>query len=217
MGIPVLIIGGSGSGKSTALRNLNPDDVLHIRSVKKSLPFSSRNWKPLNKSNPKGSYIQTDNYATIHKALDRALEIGKKIIVIDDSNYLMQNEAMRRVNETGYSKFTAMAKAYWDLLIHAQDLGSDIRVYFMCHSQADSEGIQKPKTIGKMLDDQVCIEGLFTIVLGANYNVEEERYYFSTRKREDVVKTPLGMFEESEIDNCLKLVDETICEYEGIE
>lgn len=216
MGITVLIVAESGAGKTASLRNLPPEAALQIQVNRKSLPFSSKDWKPITKDNPNGSVIVTDNYNKITKILDRAVELGKKQIIIDDSNYLMSNENMRRVEEKGYTKFTEMAKAYWALIMHAQNLPDDVRVYFFSHAQTDAYGKSKPKTIGKMLDEVICIEGLFTIVMSCN--VADGRHFFQTKTNgNDCVKTPMGMFKQSEIDNCLKLVDETICEYEGIE
>ena len=141
MGIPVLILGNSGTGKTTSLRNLDPKTTLLIQSVKKSLPFKSNNWKPLTKDNRDGSILVTRDYPVIHKSIHKAVnELGKKIIIIDDSNYLMSLEEMSRVNETGYKKFTDMAINFSGLIFMSQDLPDDVRVYFMAHTQTADDG-----------------------------------------------------------------------------
>jgi hypothetical protein len=216
MGIPVLILGNSGTGKTTSLRNLDPKTTLLIQSVKKSLPFKSNNWKPLTKDNRDGSILVTRDYPVIHKSIHKAVnELGKKIIIIDDSNYLMSLEEMSRVNETGYKKFTDMAINFSGLIFMSQDLPDDVRVYFMAHTQTADDGRISIKTTGKMLDDKIVVEGLFTIVLHCH---ERDGHHFFTTKKQggDPVKTPMGMFDSEEIDNDLNLVDSKICDYEDI-
>jgi ribosomal protein L33 len=214
MGIPVMILGESGSGKSTSMRNLNPETTLLIQPIKKALPFRSKEWVPYTSANPKGSVAFTDDYAIIHKLLNSAQKFGKTCIVIDDSNYLMTNSSLRRSDEVGFKKFVEFAKAHVDLIRHANDLSGNIPVYFMTHIQTDQEGRQRPKTIGKMLDDQVCMEGLFTIVLASK--AVDGRHYFTTRNSgADCVKTPIGLFDEDSIDNDLNLVNNAINDYYG--
>lgn len=215
MACPVLILGDSGTGKTSSLRKLDPLETLVIQSTPKPLPFRSLDWKKADKQNPDGSIIQTDNYGRIHRILDYAPQRGKNIIVIDDSNYIMQFEEMRRVEQTGFSKFTQMAKNFYELIEHAQSLPTDTRIYFMMHTQTDANGVIKPKTTGKMLDEKIVIEGLFAIVLRSM--AVDGRYMFSTRTSgSDPVKTPLDMFENHEIDNDLRFVDDEIKKYYGL-
>jgi hypothetical protein len=215
MGIPVLILGESGSGKTASLRNMAAEKALLIQPITKSLPFRSGQWKNFSKENPNGSVLSTDDYGLIHKALSVAPERGKEIIIIDDSNYLMTSSSIKRSDETGFKKFVEFAKNHWELIVHAQQLPPHVRTYFMSHIQVDNEGRQRPKSIGKMLDDQVVIEGLFTIVLGCH--VREGKHYFSTKNNgNDCIKAPMGMFEGETTDNDLALVDSTITEYYGV-
>ncbi|PHS22032.1 MAG: ATP-binding protein [Robiginitomaculum sp.] len=217
MAVLSLIIGGSGSGKSASLRNQDAKKSLLIQPNKgKSLPFKSTEWrKKFNAKDTSGSLYISDNYTTVHKVMDAAVKAGKKTIIVDDSNYFMQNESLRRVAETGYTKFSEIAKSYIELINHCSSLPDDVTVYIMTHIQEDDRGIMKPKTVGKMIDNQVCLEGLFTIVFRCYER--EGKHYFSTKTNGfDCVKTPMGMFDDSEVDNDLAVIDAAIREYEGI-
>lgn len=218
MGIPVLIIGESGNGKSTSLRNLNPEDCILIQAVKKPLPFKN-SWKPWNDAELKGSIIVNDNSAIICKAIKYFPTIGKKIIIIDDFQYTMANEFMRRVldKESGnqaFAKYNEIARAAWDIFMAAQSAPDDVIVYVLAHSQTDDRGITKCKTIGKLLDEKITIEGLFTIVMKAAKR--DGKYLFTTQNDSyDTVKTPMGMFDAETIDNDLNYVTQTIKSYYG--
>ena len=197
MGIPVLILGDSGSGKSTSMRNFEIDEVGIFNVASKPLPFR--------KKIPKADGV---SYATIIKGLT---DPKKKKYVIDDSQYLMAFELFNRAKESGYGKFTDMALNFRNLIGHVvQNTPPDCIVYFLHHTQKTELGI-KAKTVGKMLDDQLTLEGLFSIVLRTK--VENGKYSFLTQTDgTDTVKSPMEMFER-EIDNDLKLVDETIRAY----
>jgi len=202
MAIPVLILGPSGSGKSASMRNFNQKDFGLINVLGKALPF---------KSDLK--YIVTDDYIKIKKAL---LNAKTDTLVIDDAGYLITNMYMNGAsNNKGNAVFefyTALATKFWDLIefiIH--QLPEERIVYLIMHEQENDFGKTKPKTIGKMLDDKVCVEGLFTIVL-RSIN-DDGRYLFRTQSNGfDVAKSPMGMFDK-EIDNDLKLVTKIIREY----
>lgn len=201
MGIPVLIIGESGSGKSTSLRNFSKDEIGLINVSGKPLPFRS-DIQPIN----------TDSYNTIVRALTRA---NKKIYIIDDAQYLMVNEFMRSAKITGYQKFTDIALNFWELVQEAKKMPDDRIIYFLGHVERDNNGNEKFKTIGKMLDEKITVEGMFTIVLKTQVN--NGKYQFATQTNgQDTVKSPMGMFEEPAIDNDLKFVDTTIREYYGL-
>lgn len=196
-----MIYGQSGTGKSTSLRNFKPEDVCIVNVSGKPLPFKNKH-----------KTFNTDDYMAIDAAIKKA---PAKSIVIDDATYLMTGEYMRTAKVTGYQKFTDMALNYYTLVKAAAALPSDKIVYFMGHSDTDANGNEKFKTIGKMLDEKVTLEGMFTIVLKTV--VTDGKYQFSTRNSgQDTVKTPLGMFNDVLIDNDLAMVDKTIREYYGI-
>lgn len=215
MAIVTMILGESGTGKSTSLRNLNKENVLLIQVVKKPLPFKN-DWKIATSENP-GQIFQTDNAEKIIKCLNRST---KKIIIIDDFQYILANEFMRRVmdKETGnqaFQKYNEIAKNAWDILMTAVSLDDDKRIYILSHSNTDEHGMTKIKTIGKLLDDKIVLEGLVTIVL-RSLKINDQ-YVFSTRNNgADTVKTPLEMFEEDHIKNDLNYVDQSICNYYSI-
>ena len=201
MAIIVMVYGQSGTGKSTSLRNFKPEDVCIVNVSGKPLPFKNKH-----------KTFNTDDYMAIDAAIKKA---PAKSIVIDDATYLMAGEYMRTAKVTGYQKFTDMALNYYTLVKAAAALPSDKIVYFMGHSDTDANGNEKFKTIGKMLDEKVTLEGMFTIVLKTV--VTDGKYQFSTRNSgQDTVKTPLGMFNDVLIDNDLAMVDKTIREYYGI-
>ena len=215
MGISTFVLGESGRGKSTAIEGLNPEDTILIKVINKPLPFRSANWKKW--VDGKGSYVNTDNYADIQMIIRGAKEKGKKIVVIDDVQYLMANEFMRRSHEKGFDKFTEIAKNMWETIMMANnDTDDDVRVYFLSHTESNAEGDVKAKTIGKLLDEKITLEGMFTVVLRAM--MSDGKFFFSTQNNgRDTAKSPKGMFKEKEIDNNLGLVDAAICDYYGID
>ena len=164
----------------------------------------------------KGHFAETfngDNYVKIAEAINNT---DKKTIVIDDAQYLMANEFMRRSNEIGYQKFTDIANNFWALVNGiTNDLPDDVIVFILMHTDTDENGKEKAKTIGKMLDEKICIEGMSSIVLKTV--VKDGVYTFTTQNNgRDTVKSPLGMFKTFEIDNDLKEVDRTVREYWNI-
>ena len=196
-------MGESGSGKSASLRNFAPNEISVFNVTSKPLPFKQGKTKI-----PK---IDNATYADIANALANP---NKRAYVIDDAGYLLSFEMFKRANETGYSKFTDMAKNFFDMLDFINTkLPNDIIVYITMHTEDDPEMHRvKVKTIGKMLDQNLKIEGLFSIVLRAVQT--EDGYKFVTR--DDMVstaKSPIGMWEEDMIDNDLKEVDRIIREY----
>lgn len=202
MGLPVLIIGESGSGKSTSMRNFQPGELGIINVSRKPLPFRTSL-----------KCVNTDNYMQIDDTITKA---KAKSLVIDDAQYLMANEFMRNAKVNGYQKFTDIALNFWTLVqTVVNDLPDQKIVYFMAHTERDASGNERMKTIGKMLDEKITIEGLFTIVMKTV--VQDGRYMFSTQTNgQDTVKTPMGMFDQPLIDNDLRMVDMTIREYYGL-
>ena len=205
MAIPVLIIGKSGTGKSTSLRNFNKGDVGIINVLGKPLPFKNE----LNVTN-------TDNYNKIQMLIHKAQAPS---IVIDDAGYLITNYFMKGHTQNKkdiFNFYNNLADEFWRLIMFVcSEIPNDKIVYFLMHEDSNDFGEIKPKTIGKMLDDKVCVEGMFTICLRTS-RINGEYKFLTKTNGMDVCKTPYGMFEEETIDNDLKLVDDTIRNFYGL-
>lgn len=213
MSYPALILGESGSGKSSSLKGLDPAETLLIQALAKPLPFSSAGWRPFD--GKEGSIFKTDSPTTIQQAIQAAPRLEKSIVVIDDFQYVMANDFMRRSSEKGFDKFTEIGRAAWDVLMLAASQPEETRIYFLWHTETTPEGRIKAKTIGKMLDEKITIEGMFSIVLRCF--LHESRHVFSTiTNGADPVKTPVGMFPEAIIENSLSTVDQAICNFYGV-
>ncbi len=212
----ILILGQSGTGKSTSIRNMDSKDTFIIQAVNKPLPFKDfkKNY-PLVDKEGKGKRLVSDNYDKIIRCL-KYLNNDKDIknIIIDDFQYVISGEFMVRAKEKGFDKFTEMAQHYYMIIDIASRLREDLNVIFLSHNEQKEDGTSKVKTIGKMLDEKITIEGLFTIVL--NTVIQDNKYYFQTQNNGfNTTKSPLGMFDEQLIENDLKLVTEKINEYYG--
>lgn len=206
MSIATLVLGQSGTGKSTSFRNMDPTKTLLIQVVSKPLPFRSKAWKPVKDG---GNIIVSANSQEICAAMRKT---QRPIILVDDFQYLLATEFMDRAHEKGYDKFTEMARHYYDVLTTATTLPGEKRVYLLSHTDTSDSGQVKAKTIGKLLDEKITVEGLVTIVLRTH--VINGQYVFSTRNNgADTVKTPLGLFEDEHIPNDLMAVDQAIASY----
>lgn len=202
MGIPCLILGESGSGKSTSLRNFDPSEVSVFNVASKPLPFRGGNKFPR---------MNGANYTQIEDALKKAT---KKVYVIDDSQYLSVFANFGRAKETGYNKFVDMALDEYNLVQTViKDTAPDVIVYFLRHIDTNEQGKIKAKTIGKMLDNNLGgLEGLFAIVLLAETDGKD--HWFTTQSDGyTTCKSPMEMFDDLKIPNDLKLVDTTIREF----
>lgn len=207
MGIPVLIIGKSGTGKSRSMKNCVGKDFGLIRVLNKPLPFRG-----------KIAGNVCNDYAKIKAAIKSPQ--WPKSIVIDDAGYLITGQFMDGHSTTGkgnavFGLYNQMADDFYRMIRSiADEAPGDRIVYVIMHEDTNEFGDIKPKTIGKLLDEKVCLEGMFTIVLRS---VKGERYAFVTQARDGAVsKSPDDMFPEIEIDNDLLMVDNTIREYYGI-
>lgn len=204
MATPVLIIGKSGSGKSTSMRNcIDKEDWNLIRVLNKPLPFKGKinGWS-------------TDDYQTVKKCLAQS---KAKNIVLDDAGYLITNMFMTKHSSAGsgngvFTLYNQIGDHFWNLIQYIVKLPEDKIVYVIMHEDTNDFGQIKPKTIGKLLDEKVCIEGMFTIVLRC---IEESgKHLFVTQSADGAVsKSPIGMFEDLTIDNDLLIVEKAIREY----
>ena len=215
MAIPVLIMGRSGSGKTYSLKNFKPNEIGVISVEKGRLPFRSEIKVAKIPKYGEGTE-DAKSYGAINRAkyawLEKTIETAKvKSVVIDDSQYLLVNELFDRAYEKGYDKFVQMATNFRNLIHFINELEEEDKiVYFLHHTDTDVDGREKAKTIGKMLDEKLTVEGCFDIVLFC-----EDQKFFPQSNGQSTAKTPEDMF-ELEIPNDLKFVDEKIREYYGL-
>ncbi|MHD0316496.1 AAA family ATPase [Fusobacterium sp. THCT1E2] len=204
----VLILGSSGTGKSTSIRNLNPDETFIIKAVEKQLPFKKS--ETLYNSENKNIFT-TQKINSVLSMLDRIEKNSKvKTLIIDDFNYLLTFGYKEKAVEKGYQKFETLAFGIIDIFSKIDTMRNDLIVYVMAHTQKDQDGKLSMKTIGKFLDDKVVIEGLFSMVILALGS--EGDYKFKVNGI-DPAKTPIEMFETDEIENDLTLINKAIKEY----
>jgi len=207
MSIATFILGESGTGKSTSMRSMDPAQTLLIQAIKKPLPFRSEVWRYITKDG--GNIVVRDGAAEIIDLMHRT---QRDVIVLDDYQYVLANEFMRRTDERGFDKFTDIGKHAWEIIRAAADLPEHKRVYVLSHTETTDAGRVKAKTIGRMLDEKITLEGMFSIVLRTA--VINDQYVFRTRNNgSDTVKTPLGMFDTETIPNDLAAVDAEIVDY----
>lgn len=213
------IIGATGTGKSTSIKHLDSKETYIINTAKKELPFKGAE-KLYNTENK--NYKEVDEITEITRLLKTISEKAPHIknVVIEDSNYMMAFRMAEKATEVGFTKFTIMAKDMVELFRAARDLRSDLKVFYFSHPEAIEDGGEivgyKMKTSGKMLDNQIVLEGLLTICLythidetkdGVTYNFVTNRY------KKYPAKSPEGMFESLKIPNNLQLVSEAIDNY----
>ena len=222
----VLIIADSGTGKSTSIRNLDPKETFIINIANKPLPFKGwkKNYTNISKENPKGNMTSASSASGIVKAMqhvnDKMPQV--KTLVIDDWQYMSSFEYFDRASEKGYDKFTQIAANLAQVAKMPKDMRDDLTIFFLTHSEesTDVNGHRrvKAKTIGKMIDNALTLEGLFSIVLFGRVKKMEDslEYGFDTQNNgENTCKSPMGMFEESFIPNDLQFVKDCITNYEN--
>ena len=214
MAIPVLVMGRSGSGKTYSIKNFKPTEVGVISVEKGRLPFKS-DIKVVKVPEDFGAEIQSAaqyNAAKYAWIVQVVASSKAKSVVIDDSQYLLVNELFDRAKEKGYDKYTDMAANFRGLVHEINRLSQDDKiVYFLHHTETDGNGREKAKTIGKMLDEKLVLEGCFDVVLYC-----EDQKFYTQANGQSSAKTPEGIFQSVEIPNDLKAVDDAIREYWGL-
>lgn len=200
----ILIMGESGTGKSTSIRNCDPAITAIVNPVGKPLPFrGSKKFDTLN---------GVTDANQICDFMRQAVNNGKKIIIVDDFQYILAIPYMNRIKETGWDKYNDFGSNYFNIIDVCNELPEDVCVYYMTHCETLEDGVTTVKLIGKLLREKITVEGLFTIVLKTG--VSEGKYYFFTQNSgKDTVKSPLGMFDAFSVDNDLAYVDAKIRNY----
>lgn len=209
MGRIVLIYGKSGSGKSRSLKNFAEDEIFLVNVEDKDLPFRN-----------KFKYVKsTDKYETIKKGLK---QMPTKTAIIDDAGYLITNAFMRghsggRKGGQVFDLYNDIGDNFWGLFeFIKRELPADVIVYIIMHEEQSSDGCSfKLKTIGKILDEKVCLEGMVTVCLRC-MSVDGKHFFKTNTDGSDITKSPEDMFSSDEIDNDLKAVDTVIREYYGL-
>ena len=209
------IMGESGSGKTTSMRNLDPNTTYYIDCDKKGLSW--KGWRE-QYAEKKLNYWKTDFVETVDELFDKINSEEKfkkiKVIVVDTLNGLMVADEVRRMKEKGYDKWMDLAQCVWGLLDKAQGLRDDLTVIFVCHSQTQKEDdgytFTRIKTSGKKLD-KLSIETKLTTVLYAT--CKDGNYVFETHSNKSTAKSPLGAFEQNEIPNDITKVLDALKDY----
>lgn len=202
MGQKILIMGESGTGKSTSMRNCDPTTTAVVNPVGKPLPFKAK-FDMLNN--------ETDA-RKITRYMKEQAAAGKKLIVVDDFQYILAVPYMNRIKETGWDKYNDFGANYFEIIDVCKDLPDDVVVVYMTHLETLDNGLTTVKLIGKLLREKITIEGLFTVVLRTGVN--EGKYYFYTQNSgKDTVKSPLGMFPVYAIENDLAYVVDKVRNY----
>jgi len=213
----ILILGESGTGKSSALSTLNPKETFILNVLDKPLPFrgfkknyiSIKGWDDM-----EGNYYATDQYEKIKRVIEMINNNRPEIknLILDDWQYIMAHAFMRRCKERGYDKFTEIGHDAWDIVERLGRLREDLNAFVLTHSEANDKGKMKIKTIGKMIDDKITLEGMFTVVLQTE--ISDSGYHFITQGDiNHIAKSPRGMFDDLRIPNDLEFVKQKINSY----
>lgn len=212
----VLIIGHSGIGKSTSIESLPPEETFIINVLGKVLPFKGSNKKyiPLSEDRMTGNYFCSDSSSTIIKVISfiNHKRPDIKNLVIDDFTYSITNEYMSKIMVKGFDKFSELAKNAWQIMNDLSKCRADLYSFVLSHSDQGDDGIIKCKTIGKLIDKTVCLEGMATIVLHALV-IEGEHKFLTQNDGLHLAKSPKDMFKDKIIPNDLNLVKITMENY----
>ena len=222
----IAIVGESGTGKSTSLRNLNPEETFIISTTGKPLPF--RAWKKkyipikIEGKNVSGNYYVSSKWDQILKILQIIVKMMPNIkqVIIDDFQYVLSYEFVDRATEVGYTKFSELAQHAMEILRYSEKMREDCKMIFLTHSENVGDNVNPKfviKTVGKLLSEKVTLEGLFTYIFFTKVSEGDSgRMEYKLITNNDgtcVAKTSFGMFEDLEIDNDLEKIIEVIDDY----
>jgi len=217
MSTATLVIGASGTGKSTSIRNLNPETTFVISVLDKPLPIKGykKHYIPIKSWDDKeGNYYSSDDWAKIIKCINMVDKTRPdiEVLIVDDVQYIMANEYMRRASESGFNKFVELGQHMWSIISALISLRPTLYSFALSHNDIDNTGKSKLKTIGKMLDEKITLEGMFTTIFHSI--VIDDSYKFLTQTDGvHTAKSPLGMFDEKIIDNDLNIIVKKMKEY----
>lgn len=212
----ILLLGGSGTGKSTSMRNLDPNTTFLISVLGKSLPFRGANSKYVkiqNWDDKENNLFISDDCARVNRCIQMVNNRPDiKVLVIDDFNYLLTNQFMRRATEKGFDKFTEMAKSIHQVVETLAECRKDLYCVFTMHNELDTTGFSKIKTVGKMLEEKVAIEGMVAATFHSL--VVDGHFKFLTQRTEThLARTPMNLFKDLYIDNDLNMIINAMEEY----
>ena len=215
----VAIVGETSTGKSTSIKYLDPKSNYIINVAAKELPFKGSE-KLYNRENK--NYKEVEDAREILNLLQTLSKDAPQIktVVIEDANYIMGFNMVNKATETGYTKFSLMAKDMKNLIMECKKLRSDMTIFYFTHPEVVEDGGEiagyKIKTAGKLLDSQIVLEGLFTVVLYSTVESKGDKseYFFVTnRYKKYPAKSPIDMFKDIKIENNLKIVLEAVENY----
>ncbi|MHB9161383.1 MAG: AAA family ATPase [Nitrosotalea sp.] len=212
----ILVMGESGSGKSSSIRNLNPKETFILNVIDKPLPFKGykKNYHKLSVDGTEGNYYVSDDNGGILRTINlintKRLDIIN--LVIDDFQYTMGNEFMRRAKERGYEKFTEIGQNAWSIINHLTKTRGDLNCIVLSHTDSNEQGKMKLKTIGRMLDDKITLEGMFTVILQTT-TIDNQYRFITQSDGQHIARSPQGMFDQKYIDNDLSYVLQKMKEY----
>lgn len=210
----VLIQGKSGVGKSHSLKHLEPDNTMLIQSRNKRLPFRSDGWNKWDKESKTGSILKAESMSQIYPLVSGLAKHGKKVFVIDDFQYFFASSVFGEIETKGFEKWSILAKTFWDTMTNIQDeVDEDVRVYIITHTD-EQDGFTKMKTAGKLIDNTITPEGLFTMVIGAEKD-SDGNYFTAINNGRNTLKAPEGLFDDRE-PNDIAVIDNKICQFYNI-
>lgn len=212
----ILVLSKSGQGKSTSIRNFNPNDVMVIQCKNKRLPFPHDDWKVWDKNKQTGSIFIVNSFPEVRAVLLKMQEVGKKVIIIDDLVFLFANKVMDDIARKDWDKWTEIAIEYSQTIETIENLNPDMRVYILTHADTNDLGEISMKTAGKLIENLLNPVAGFTIVLGVQ-KTDNGSFFITNGNATNPYKSPMGMWKDKLVPNDLKEIDDKICDFWNIQ